>query len=279
MNKHFKWVMKDNAKKRCPHCGDNLTFFRVNFNGNYKVTFKCPNSCILNGNEYSNVIMSKDDFEMTEIPCYNIVALVGKAGSGKDTLLRFLFNHANKFKDIMGSMKFNEIISCTSRPQRENEIPGVNYHFCSYEDFCQKISNSEMLEYSKFNNWLYGTCRDSLRTDAINVGVFNLEGAKTLMRLGHNVLIFYIYADDKSRLLRQLNRENKPNVAEIIRRYSTDEIDFEHLDEIPFIEIDNSNHPFFDRESKEIKQKYLQIANESNCKEILSHVSEHFGQN
>jgi guanylate kinase len=295
MNKHFKWKIKNNPKTHCPHCGESLTFFRVRTGDNYLVTYQCYNDCVLDENEYSNIIMTDNDFELTEIPRYNIVALVGKAGSGKDTLLRHFFNNIDMFKKIASesndkphfehsmvnipNMEFNEIISYTSRPKRENEVSGINYHFCSYEDFCQKISNGEMLEYSKFNNWLYGTCRDSLRIDAINVGVFNLEGAKTLMRLGHNVLICHIYADDKSRLLRQLNRESRPNVTEIIRRYATDITDFEHLDEIPFVEIDNSDPPLFERESKEIQQRYIEFESDLHCKEILSYISEHFGQN
>jgi hypothetical protein len=41
--------------------------------------------------------------------------------------------------------------------------------------------------------------------------------------------VFYIVTSDKTRLLRQLNRELCPNVDEIIRRYSTDKKDFENL--------------------------------------------------
>lgn len=37
----------------------------------------------------------------------------------------------------------------------------------------------------------------------------------------------YIEVSDKIRLLRQLNRENNPNCAEICRRFFTDEQDFQ----------------------------------------------------
>ena len=46
-----------------------------------------------------------------------------------------------------------------------------------------------------------------------------------------NVYPVYIHASDKTRLLRNLNREEKPNCSEICRRYFTDEQDF---DDIPF---------------------------------------------
>lgn len=52
---------------------------------------------------------------------YKIIALIGKAGSGKDTILKEILKQE--------PIKYNEIISCTTRPKREGEIDGVNYYF------------------------------------------------------------------------------------------------------------------------------------------------------
>jgi hypothetical protein len=38
--------------------------------------------------------------------------------------------------------------------------------------------------------------------------------------------LIWVIADDKIRVIRQLNREERPDVHEIIRRFSTDEDDF-----------------------------------------------------
>lgn len=86
-----------------------------------------------------------------------------------------------------------------------------------------------MLEYTEFNNWYYGTSIDSLDKNKINIGVFNPDGVKNLLTKDCNLLIFWIDASDKTRLLRQLNRENEPNVKEIIRRFNTDEKDFSNI--------------------------------------------------
>ena len=55
------------------------------------------------------------------------------------------------------------------------------------------------------------------------------------------IVVYYVRASAKNRLLRQLNREKNPDVDEIIRRYSTDNADF---DDLPFHynEIENNNH-------------------------------------
>ena len=70
-----------------------------------------------------------------------IVALIGKAGSGKDTLLKRLV------KDNEG---FNEIISCTTRPPREGERDGFAYHFLTDEEYAAKVLQGDMLEAAAF---------------------------------------------------------------------------------------------------------------------------------
>lgn len=153
---------------------------------------------------------------------YKIIAIIGKAGSGKDTILKEL---------IKQYPNLHEIVSCTTRPKREKETEGVDYFFLSDEQFADKILNDEFLECTLFNNWGYGTSLDSVMADKINVGVFNPAGIDILKEDPRvNLTVFQIEASDKSRLLRQLNREENPNVAEIIRRYKTDESDFNAID-------------------------------------------------
>lgn len=150
-----------------------------------------------------------------------IVALVGKAGSGKDTILKAL---CEKYPE------YNMIVSCTTRPKREGEADGVNYHFLTGEQFARKVLNGDMLEATSFNGWHYGTSISALK-DGVNIGVFNPEGYDCLSESSHymhdtQVIGYHVMCRDKTRLLRQLNRENDPDVDEIIRRWSTDEIDF-----------------------------------------------------
>ena len=152
---------------------------------------------------------------------YKVIALMGKAGSGKDTMLHKIMEH---------SPHFHEIVSCTTRPKREGESEGVNYFFLTPEQFNDKVNQNKMLEYTCFNDWYYGTSYDSLKEDTINVGVFNPTGVRRLLRHPDvEVYVYYITAPPKTRLLRQLNREQDPDVNEIIRRYATDEKDFSYL--------------------------------------------------
>lgn len=153
-----------------------------------------------------------------------IVALVGKAGAGKDTLLNRI---------CQDSPNYHKIISCTTRPMRKGEIDGEDYYFISHEAFAQKILNEDMLEATEFNDWFYGTMKSSLIENGINIGIFNPEGYNYLTSaLDDDIYVigFYVRCDDKVRLMRQLNREENPDVDEIIRRYTTDKQDFVEFD-------------------------------------------------
>lgn len=151
---------------------------------------------------------------------YKIIAVMGQAGAGKDSFVNAIIkgNYLSLAKPI---------ISCTTRPIRENEQDGVNYHYLTNEEFAEQVVNGEMLEATVFNNWCYGTSTKNLDKNAINLGVFNPEGVEILRGYDNiDLIVIYIIADNKVRLLRQLNREEHPDCNEIVRRFGTDKQDF-----------------------------------------------------
>ena len=162
---------------------------------------------------------------------YKIIAIMGKAGSGKDTLCQALLDQP----EFLGAQP---IVSCTTRPIRDNEQDGVNYHFLTNEQFTNQILSGEMIEATVFNNWCYGTSVKNLSENNLNIGVFNPEGVGLLRdRDNIDLKVICLEANDKDRLLRQLNREKNPNCHEIIRRFTADEADFSD-DEIDYLEPD-----------------------------------------
>lgn len=165
-----------------------------------------------------------------------VVALFGKSGSGKDTLLQ---------KIKYAKPEYNKIIMTTTRPKRDYEIDGIHYHFTDPEEFAIKVLNGDLVEATSFNDWFYGTDIHELKEGYINIGAFSIRAIECMLddnRL--KVIPFYIQASDKTRLLRNLNREENPNCAEICRRYFTDEQDF---DDIPFeyFTINNESNEVF----------------------------------
>ena len=177
---------------------------------------------------------------------YKIVVLFGKSGAGKDTTL----------KEICKDSDFNKIITCTTRPKRDYEVDGVDYNFLTIPQFSEKVLNGDMIEATSFNDdWFYGTDIHSLREDKINVGVFNISSIECMFGNPDLELeLVYIIASDKTRLLRNLNREYDPNCHEICRRFLADEKDFEKLCTFPCMyEFDTEGEMTYDGLIKLIK--------------------------
>ena len=165
------------------------------------------------------------------MPSKIIVCLVGKSAAGKDSIAYLLSRQPG----------WHSVVSCTTRPKRDYEINGTHYYFLTNEEFAQKVVNGDMLEATYFNDWHYGTMKSDL-IDGINVGVWNPEGYDCLretVKFDKDVklMAYYIQCEDKTRLLRSLNREKHPDVHEIVRRFQADEEDFEWLDNDDEIEV------------------------------------------
>lgn len=166
-----------------------------------------------------------------------VIALFGKSASGKDTLQKKI---VSMFTD-----EVNGIVSCTTRPPRQGEVEGVAYHFLSNLEFTKQVLNGEMLEATEFRDWFYGTQLSALAADKINVGVFNILGIEALLQDSRlDIIPVWIYANDKTRLIRALEREDDPDCAEICRRYFTDEKDFENID-FNYLQYDNGDNTGF----------------------------------
>ena len=160
----------------------------------------------------------------------SILILWGTADRGKDTLKRYIVEALE-----LSGIEFNNVVNTTTRPPREGEVDGVNYHFCSAEEMTKKILNDEMAEAILFNDWVYGTENKALSEDKLNVGIFNLEGIEALRQNpNHNIFAVYLDVEDSVRLIRYLNRENmtKEKINEMFRRYKADEIDFADVDDL-----------------------------------------------
>lgn len=170
---------------------------------------------------------------------YKVLAIMGKAGSGKDTLLRSVMHYKEKFP-------IHAVVSYTTRPPREGEKEGKDYHFINTADFWIMENQGKMLESCNFNGWYYGTGLNALDPDKINIGVFNPSGVRALLNSPQVELqIIYLRAADKERFLRQLNRETSPNCYEIARRFLADEEDFAAVEDWPITNLYNDSQADF----------------------------------
>ncbi len=195
------------------------------WNPNKEATFKIDNATI---NWEFLKRMSKK---------YKIIALFGKSGAGKDTIQKWMVTNLPNMKGM---------VNYTTRPKRDYEQEGIDYHFISNTEFAEKVLDGSMLEATEFNHWFYGAAIDELDIDKINVGVFNVYGIQGLLQDNRlDVLPVYIDCYDKIRLLRDINRENNPDCYEICRRYLADEKDFDKIDFEYATYLNNDNNAIY----------------------------------
>ncbi len=82
----------------------------------------------------------------------SILTLTGPTCSGKSTLERMM-------KERYG---YENVISTTTRPMRDGEVNGVNYHYVTIEEFDALVAGNKMVEHVEFNGNKYGVSVDEV---------------------------------------------------------------------------------------------------------------------
>lgn len=161
-----------------------------------------------------------------------ILIFCGESAAGKDTIMAKVLRTPNDFV---------KIVSHTTRPKRDYETHEEDYYFVDNDYMLDNFT--KFIEISHFNNWFYGTHRDALSDDKVNVGVFNPEGVRNIISEGFDTFVVYVKASEKTRLIRSLLREESPDIDEVIRRLHTDRSDFLDIEEIIDYTYHNGDKP------------------------------------
>lgn len=158
-----------------------------------------------------------------------IFCLMGKSSSGKDTIYRELF----KRQDI--SLK--KIIPYTTRPIREGEEEGREYHFCNEDQVTQLQNANKIVELRAYDTvygvWKYFTVDDG-QVDLADNSYLLIGTLETYVKIRQyygaaQVVPVYIEVEDGERLLRAIEREKEqkiPKYTEMCRRFLADSEDF-----------------------------------------------------
>lgn len=158
-----------------------------------------------------------------------LYCIIGKSSTGKDTIFKRLLE--NK------SLNLENVVSYTTRPIREHEVDGVEYHFVDEKKRDELDKAGKIIELRRYNTcygpWDYFTVDDKSldieNKEYIIIGT--LESYEKIRDYYGKSLVrpIYIEVEDGLRLQRALNREKKqkhPKYNEMCRRFLTDDEDF-----------------------------------------------------
>jgi len=118
-----------------------------------------------------------------------LIIFSAPSGAGKTTIVRAML-------DQVQNLEFS--ISACSRPKRENEIDGKDYHFLGIEGFKNKISENAFLEWEEvYKDHFYGTLRsevDRIWANGKHV-IFDVDvygGVNIKQEFGDKALAFFV---------------------------------------------------------------------------------------
>ena len=157
-----------------------------------------------------------------------IFYIMGKSSSGKDTIYK-------KLSERMPELQ--RIVPYTTRPIRDGEQEGVEYHFVGEDRLREMQEAGRVIEVRAYNTkcgvWTYFTADDGQidleKKDYLVIGT--LESFQALKKyFGEEKIVpIYIEVDDGVRLTRALEREQRekePRYEEMCRRFLADSADF-----------------------------------------------------
>ena len=166
---------------------------------------------------------------MLENRAHRIFCIMGKSGTGKDTLYKRLLGD--------GELPFERLVPCTTRPIRAGEQNGREYHFYTVDEFRALEKAGKVIEsrcYATVHGpWYYFTADDgqidlALRSTLL-IGTLESYLALRAYYGADRVVPVYVEVEDGERLQRALDRERaeaEPKYRELCRRFLSDSEDF-----------------------------------------------------
>lgn len=164
-----------------------------------------------------------------------IYYMMGKSSSGKDTL----------YKEVLKALpKLKTLVLYTTRPTREGEQEGIEYHFVTDEELERFEKAGKIIEERTYDTvygaWKYATIEDGqinlAAYDYLVIGTLESYAGMKKCYGAENLVPIYIEVEDGERLSRALSRERQqeqPKYEEMCRRFLADQKDFseENLEE------------------------------------------------
>ena len=157
-----------------------------------------------------------------------IYCIIGKSGTGKDTVLAELLKDDN--------LPAEKLVPYTTRPQREGEVEGVNYHYVTKQQLNAMEENGQVIECRTYKtvhgDWSYFTASVNIDDNKNYIIITTQKALDSFFKyFGEaRIHVVYLFLENKARLERCIRRESEQEIAnysEVCRRYLADEDDFD----------------------------------------------------
>lgn len=167
-----------------------------------------------------------------------VLVLSGPSGAGKSSLIKEIEN------DI-GDYYFS--ISTTTRPMREGERNGIDYHFVSEEEFKKDIEEEHFLEYALVHGNYYGTSikpvKEALSEGKLVIFDIDVQGNTAINnRLGDITTSVFITPPTLSELEVRLNKRATDAKEIIENRIKMAKREIQRISEYDYVVVNDDLH-------------------------------------
>lgn len=165
-----------------------------------------------------------------------LVLFCGPSGSGKTTLVRHLMA---RFPQLQFS------VSATTRPPRNGERDGVDYHFLSVDEFKRRIDAGEFLEWEQvYEGRYYGTRKTDvdliLALGKVVLFDVDVEGGLRLREYyGDRLLDIFIMPPSIDELHKRLQLRSTESAESLLARIKKAEKELEYAFRFNHILVNN----------------------------------------
>jgi guanylate kinase len=165
----------------------------------------------------------------------NLFIVCAPSGAGKTSLVNALLDRE---PDIELS------VSYTTRPPREGEVDGRDYHFVAREAFMEMAARGEFLESAEVHGNLYATSQawiEARTRDGRDIVLeIDWQGAEQVRRLVPDAVGIFILPPSLDTLHRRLTARGKDSSAVIERRLANAREEIGHVGEFDYVIINQS---------------------------------------
>ena len=134
-------------------------------------------------------------------------------------------------------------VSHTTRPRRDSEVDGVNYHFVSEKDFVAMIDADAFLEHARVFDRRYGTARESVESYlAVGNDVIleiDWQGASQVREHHPGCIGIFILPPSRESLVERLHGRAQDSEEVIARRMRDTIAEMSHYREFDYLVIND----------------------------------------
>lgn len=139
----------------------------------------------------------------------------GPSGVGKSCIVQNALERLSRDHDIL------RLVTYTSRPPREGEVPGKDYKFVSGEEFKQKQSEGFFLETVIYADHYYGSpvpSENDIELGKSFVYIVDIYGAKEIKKLYKDAALVWIDPPTIDVLKQRLEKRGTESAKQIEKR-------------------------------------------------------------